>query len=129
MNKLTLVLLGGIAAVGIASVVSADVSSSASNTQTWTNSGKTITLTGEVLDLSCYTMGQKGMKPVAWPCGLKGQQLGIQTPDGNIVMVMSKSPLYEKLMPYVDQKVTATGTQFYPPSFFGISVEALKPTG
>lgn len=132
MSKLTLLLLGGIAAVSIVSVVSADaISSSASNSQTWTNSGKSITLTGEVLDLSCYTMGLKGMQPVTFTCGLKGQQLGIQTEDGKIVMVMGKptDPLYQKLMPYVNQKVTVTGTQFYPPSFYGISVEALKPTG
>src|SRR5215470_12684997 len=127
VSKLGLALLGGIAAVGIASIVLAS--------DTTATSGKKVTITGEVRDISCYTTaGLKGMNHVACAksCVLNGQELGIQTADGNIVMVLGNGPNdspNKKLLPYVEQKVTVTGTEYNPPSFYGIKIDSIAPQG
>ena len=134
MNKLTVALLGGIAAVSIASIVLADdmSSSSTSNNHMITSGGKKVTLTGEVRDISCYTTaGFKGMKHVACAksCVLNGQELGIQTADGNIVMVLGKGPNdapNKALLPDVERKVTVTGTEFEGHGFYGIQIDSIK---
>jgi hypothetical protein len=127
MSKLGLALLGGITAVGIASIVLAsDMTASG---------GKKVTITGEVRDISCYTTaGLEGMKhvPCAKSCVLNGQELGIQMADGTMLMVLGKGPNdapNKKLLPYVEQKVTVTGTEFRPPSFYGISIDSIAPAG
>jgi hypothetical protein len=130
MNKLGLALVGGVAAVSIASIVLADemAGGSMSDNHMMTSAGKKVTLTGEVRDISCYTTaGLKGMKHVACAksCVLNGQELGIQTPDGNIVMVLGKGPNdapNKALLPYVESKVTVTGTQFQGRGFSGIQI-------
>lgn len=134
MNKLTIALLGGVAAVSIASVVLADdmSSSNSSSDHMMTATGKKVTLTGEVRDISCYTTaGLKGMKHVACAksCVLNGQELGIQTSDGNIVMVLGKGPNdapNKPLLPYVETKVTVTGMQFEGRGFSGIQIDTIK---
>ena len=134
MNKLTIALLGGVAAVSIASIVLADdMSSNSMNSDHMTaGAGKKVTLTGEVRDFSCYTTaGLMGMKHVACAksCVLNGQELGIQTADGNIVMVLGKGPNdapNKALLPYVEGKVTVTGTQFAGRGFSGIQVDTVK---
>jgi len=134
MNKLSIALLSGIAAVSIASIVLADdmSSSSMTNNHMATSTGKKVTLTGEVRDISCYTTaGLSGMKHVACAksCVLKGQELGIQTADGNIVMVLGKGPNdapNQPLLPYVETKVTVTGTQFQGKGFQGIQIDTVK---
>ena len=132
MSKLMLGLLGGIAAVGIASFVLADdMSSSAGSMHMATSSGKKVTLSGEVRDISCYTTaGLSGMKHVACAkaCVLNGQELGIQTADGNIVMVLGKGPNdapNKALLPYVEGKVQVTGTQFQGKGFSGIQIDTV----
>jgi len=133
MSKLTLALLGGIAAVGIASVVLADDMSSggANSNHMMTSPGKKVTLTGEVRDISCYTTaGLAGMKHVACAksCVLNGQELGIQTSDGNIVMVLGKGPNdapNKALLPYVEGKVNVTGTEFQGKGFTGIQIDTV----
>ena len=135
MNKLTAALLGGVAAVGIALIVLADDMSSANSmkdTHMVSAPSVKVTLTGEVRDISCYTTaGLKGMKHVACAksCVLHGQELGIQTADGNIVMVLGKGPNdapNKALLPYVESKVTVTGTQFKGQGFSGIQIDTVK---
>jgi len=134
MNKLGIALLSGIAAVSISSIVLADdmSSSSMTNNHMATSTGKKVTLTGEVRDISCYTTaGLMGMKHVACAksCVINGQELGIQTPDGNIVMVLGKGPNdapNKALLAYVETKVTVTGTQFQGKGFEGIQIDTVK---
>jgi len=133
MSKLILGLLCGVAAVGIASLVLADdmSSSSASNSHMMTPAGKKVTLTGEVRDLSCYTTaGLAGMKHVACAkaCVLNGQELGIQTADGDIIMVLGKGPNdapNKALLPYVESKVQVIGTEFQGKGFAGIQIDTV----
>ena len=134
MNKLTLALLGGIAAAGIASVVLADDMSSShsmSGDHMMSAAGKKVTLTGEVRDISCYTTAHlDGAKHIACAkaCVLNGQELGIQTADGNIVMVLGKGPgdaPNKKLLPYVETKVKVTGTEFQGKGFAGIQIDTV----
>ena len=57
------------------------------------NPGKTVTMTGEIIDLSCYLqLGKHGEKHIA--CGKKcltnGQPIGLLDKDGGVYMLMEE---------------------------------------
>jgi len=57
------------------------------------NLGKTVTLTGEIIDLSCYLqLGKHGEKHVACgkKCLINGQPIGLLDKDGGVYMLMEE---------------------------------------
>lgn len=81
-------------------------------------SGKTETISGELLDMSCYMMHEgKGPKHAkcAGACVTGGAPLGMLTKDGKVLLVVGN---HEDQKPYVEAKALAgknakiTGTVF-----------------
>jgi hypothetical protein len=81
-------------------------------------SGKTETISGELLDMSCYMMHEgKGKKHAkcAGACVTGGAPLGLLTKDGKVLLVVGN---HEDQKPYVEAKALAganakiTGTVF-----------------
>jgi|SRR5579864_3482593 len=81
-------------------------------------SGKSVTVTGQVVDLSCFlSAGAHGASHVkcATACAKAGGALGILTSDGNVLVSIEPGPGKDpnaKLLPYVEQSVTVTGTEY-----------------
>ena len=79
---------------------------------------KTATITGEVVDSSCYIkMGAKGADHAkcAADCGKAGVPLALLTDDGTLVWVASTKDMESAnamLQPYVAKKVTLEGQWF-----------------
>ena len=79
---------------------------------------KTTTVTGEVIDSSCYIkMGAKGADHAkcAADCGKAGVPLALLTDDGTFVWVASTKDMESAnaiLQPYVAKKVTLEGQWF-----------------
>jgi type 1 fimbria pilin len=75
-----------------------------------------MTLTGQVIDLNCYTtMGASGAghKTCALGCAKAGVGLAILGSDGNIYMPVSSKagdPQNARLEPFAEGKVKVTGT-------------------
>ncbi|HXN08513.1 MAG TPA: hypothetical protein VN860_02500 [Candidatus Acidoferrales bacterium] len=94
--------------------------------------GKQVTLTGNVVDLSCYVgsgLHGAGHAACAKACLLKGQPFGIQTTDGNIVTVFGSGPNDNpnaKVLPFVERKVTVTGTEFSGHGVTGIRIVTIS---
>jgi len=93
---------------------------------------KKVTLTGNVVDLSCYLgSGAHGASHAscAKACLLKGQPFGIQTSDGNIVTILGNGPgasYADKIAPFVEQKVTVTGTELTGHGITGIQIDTIS---
>lgn len=72
-------------------------------------SGKTETISGELLDMSCYMMHEgKGKKHAkcAGACVQGGAPLGILTKDGKVLLVVGN---HEDQKPYAEAKALAGG--------------------
>jgi len=101
----------GVCALSVATAALADNSMSSSM-------GKTVTVTGQVIDLACYTSsGAHGMSHAkcAMACAKAGGALGILTSDGNVLVSIEPKPGMDPnklLLPYVEKNVTVTGTEF-----------------
>jgi hypothetical protein len=77
------------------------------------DSGETITVTGEIVDLACYIdHGAQGDKhrSCAQTCIESGLPVGIKTPDGKTYIVIGEhEPLNAKLAPLAAKTVTLKG--------------------
>jgi hypothetical protein len=128
MKSLFGMLAAGIVAAAFGSVALAHDTGSASH---MTTGGQKVTITGNVVDLSCYmSPGEHGASHAACAkaCLLKGQPFGIQTSDGNIVTILGNGPgasYADKLAPYVEQKVTVSGTEFTSHGVTGIQIDTI----
>jgi hypothetical protein len=93
--------------------------------------GKKVTLTGNVVDLSCYVgSGFHGASHAACAkaCLLNGNAFGIETADGNIVTVFGTGPSDKplaKIKPFLEQKVTVTGEEFTGHGVTGIRIDTI----
>ena len=80
------------------------------------NAGNDMTLTGQVIDVNCYTtMGASGAghKQCADACAKAGVALAILSSDGTIYMPVSSKPgdpQNAKLAPFAEGQVKVTGT-------------------
>ena len=78
--------------------------------------GDQVTLTGQVIDVNCYTTHQlsgEKHKTCATACANKGVSLAILTTDGTIYMPVSSKPAdpqNSRLLSFVEGKVKVTGT-------------------
>lgn len=80
------------------------------------NAGNEMTLTGQVIDMNCYTtMGASGAthQACAKACAKAGVALAILGSDGTIYMPVSSKPAdpqNARLEPFAEGKVKVTGT-------------------
>jgi len=78
--------------------------------------GDQVTVTGQVIDVNCYTTHQLSgaqHKACATACANKGVALAILSSDGTIYMPVSSKPAdpqNSRLLPFVEGKVKVTGT-------------------
>jgi len=127
MRRFIGALAGGLIALAAAGIASADTSMSSSAGHGMMG-GMKVTLTGNVVDLSCYnSMGLHGPTHVqcARACNLKGQPFGLETSDGKIITFYGAGPNDNpnaKILPFVEQKVTITGMEFTAHGITGIHV-------
>lgn len=87
------------------------------------NAGKVVTLTGEIVDCSCYwQLGKHGAKhkECGQKCARAGEPIGLLTSDGTVYLLMAEehhprrdgqTTLREKLIEHMADIVTATGTE------------------
>jgi hypothetical protein len=79
------------------------------------NAGNDVTLTGQVIDVNCYTtMGASGAahKQCASACAKAGVALAILSSDGTIYMPVSSKPAdpqNSRLEPFAESQVKVTG--------------------
>jgi len=79
------------------------------------NAGNDMTLTGQVIDVNCYTtMGASGAghKQCAAACAKAGVALAILSSDGTIYMPVSSKPAdpqNSRLEPFAESQVKVTG--------------------
>lgn len=132
MNKLGAALAASLAAMALASAAFADnMNSMSGHSDHMMTGGKKVTLTGNVVDLSCY-IGSKAHgashKACAKACLLNGNAFGIETADGNIVTVFGAGPSDKpnaKLIPYLEDKVKVTGEEFMAHGVTGIRIDTI----
>lgn len=78
--------------------------------------GDQVTITGQVIDVNCYTTHQQSgaqHKACATACANKGVSLAILSSDGTIYMPVSSKPAdpqNSRLAAFVEGKVKVTGT-------------------
>jgi len=78
--------------------------------------GKDVSMTGQVIDLSCFTTtGASGPshKACATACVKSGMPLAILSDDGKVYMLASPKPAdpqNSRLLPFIEQKVKVTGS-------------------
>lgn len=77
--------------------------------------GKEVTITGQVVDVSCYAKGQSGEAHTmcAQACAKAGIPLGILGSDGTLYLPVTgkpADPANPQLMEHAEGKVKATGT-------------------
>jgi hypothetical protein len=136
MKKFATLFAAGLIAVMLGGVALADEPDSMGNSMGnsanhMMMSGKKVTLTGNVVDLSCYIgSGAHGASHAACAkaCLLKGQPFGIETSDGNIVTIFGNGPgasYADKITPFLEQKVTVTGTEFTGHGVTGIRIDTI----
>ncbi len=94
--------------------------------------GDKVTLTGQVIDVNCYTTHQQQgdqHKACAKACANKGVALAILTSDGTIYMPVSSKPAdpqNSRLLPFVEEKVQVTGTHRLASGLHTIEIETIK---
>jgi hypothetical protein len=94
--------------------------------------GKATTVTGEVVDLSCYlTHGAKGESHAkcATACINKGLPMGILTKDGKLFVVLedhAKADAYQQLKKFAAKTVTVTGVIVSRNGISGIAVQKVR---
>jgi predicted lipoprotein with Yx(FWY)xxD motif len=96
------------------------------------DAGTKVTLTGEVIGLSCYsTMGARGAshKACATACAKAGSPLAILSSDGTIYMPVSAKPgdpQNPRLLPFVAGNVKVTGTERVVSGLHTIQIETIE---
>ena len=125
MRSILAAAAAGVFAMSLASAVLADNAMS--------TAGKTQTVTGQVIDLSCYTSsGAHGMSHAkcAMACAKAGGAMGILMSDGNVLVSIEPKPGADPnklLMPYVEKNVTVTGTVFAGHGLSTIAISKVTP--
>jgi len=121
MKSILAAAAAGVCALSIASsVLAADM-------------GKSETVSGQVIDLACYTSaGAHGMSHAACAraCAKAGGALGILTKDGNVLVSIEPKPGADPnkwLLPYIEQNVTVTGTVFAGHGLSTIAITKVTP--
>jgi hypothetical protein len=131
MKRFVIALFACLCVVALGSAAFADDTSNTSSSSHEMTGGKKVTLTGNVVDLSCYIASNasgSGHKACAKACLLNGNAFGIQTADGNIVTVFGTGPNDKpnaKLLPFVEDKVTVTGMEFTGHGVTGIRIDTI----
>ncbi len=104
-------------------------------------SGKVITVTGELVEVSCYLqLGKRGEKHI--PCGSKclqnGQPFGLLTAKNQLYLIMAeehdprrdaKADLREALVPLISKQVRVTGMHTMKNGYHAIYVQAFELPG
>jgi hypothetical protein len=94
---------------------------------------KTMTITGEILDMACYAgMGAsgEGHKSCAADCISKGAPMGILTSDGKVFLLVEnhdKKDAYAEAKKHAGEQVTAIGTLSDKGGLQTLIVDELKP--
>jgi len=131
MKRFFGLFMAGVVAAAIGSAALADDMSNMGSASHMQTGGKQVTVTGNLIDLTCsMASGAHGASHAACAkaCLLKGQPFGIQTTDGNIVTILGSGPgqnYADKIAPYVEQKVTVTGTEFTNGGVTGIQIDTI----
>jgi len=91
--------------------------------------GKQVEVTGTVVDLACrFSKGQTGPShvPCAQMCAKAGVPFGILTADGRLYIPAVHGEIQNpKLLPFVEQEVTVTGTVFPAPGGNTIEIASI----
>lgn len=96
------------------------------------NAGNKVTLTGQVIDVNCYTTHQMqgaAHKACATACANKGVALAILASDGTIYMPVSAKPgdpQNSRLTQFIESKVTVTGTHRSVSGLHTIEIETVE---
>ncbi|HEV2037771.1 MAG TPA: hypothetical protein VGQ96_04110 [Candidatus Eremiobacteraceae bacterium] len=132
MKKLLGTLVAALVLFALSSAAFADEMNNMHAANHMMAGGKKVTLTGNLVDLSCYIgSGFHGAshKACAKACALNGGAFGIETADGNIVTVFGSGPSdkpNQKLLPYLEDKVTVTGEEFKGHGITGIRIDTIS---
>jgi type 1 fimbria pilin len=96
------------------------------------NAGDKVTLTGQVIDVNCFTAHQlQGAqhKACATACANKGVSLAVLSSDGTIYMPVSSKPgdpQNPRLMQFTEGKVKVTGTHRMVNGLHTIEIETVE---
>lgn len=131
MKRFGVALAAGLCAMALASAAFADDMSNMGSSSHEMTGGKKVTLTGNVVDLSCYIGSNAhgaSHKACAKACLLNGNAFGIETADGNVITVFGTGPNDKpnaKLLPFLEDKVTVTGEEFTGHGVTGIRIDTI----
>jgi len=94
---------------------------------------KTTTITGEVLDMACYSASGasgEGHKSCAASCIKGGAPMGLLTSDGKVYLIVEnhdKKDAYAEAQKHAGEKITAIGTLSDRGGLQAIIVDEVKP--
>jgi type 1 fimbria pilin len=100
--------------------------------QAMQHGGDKVTLTGQVIDVNCYTTHQTHgaqHKACAVACANKGVALAILTTDGTIYMPVSSKPAdpqNSRMVQFAEGKVKVTGTHRMVSGLHTIEIETIE---
>jgi hypothetical protein len=92
-----------------------------------------LTLTGEVLDMACYSASGasgEGHKSCASMCIKGGSPMGLLTSDGKVYLIVEnhdKKDAYAEAQKHAGEQITATGTLSDKGGLNAIIVDDVKP--
>lgn len=123
MSKLFALAAAGLLAISVATAALASENAM---------SGKQMSVTGQVIDLACFTAaGLHGAshKACALACAKAGGSLGILTKDGEVYVSIEPKPATNPnkfLLSHLEETVTATGTVFESHGLKSIAIASVK---
>ena len=94
---------------------------------------KATTISGEVLDMACYSASGasgEGHKSCAASCIKGGSPMGLLTSDGKVYLIVEnhdKKDAYAEAQKHAGEKITATGTLSERGGLKAIIVDEVKP--
>ena len=96
---------------------------------------KSMTITGEVLDMACYMASGaqgEGHKSCAASCIKGGSPMGVLTSDGKVYLLVEnhdKKDAYAEAKKHAGEQITVTGNYSDRGGINGIIVNEVKPKG
>ncbi len=123
MSKLFALAAAGLLAISVATAALASENAM---------SGKQMSVTGQVIDLACFTSaGAHGAshKACALACAKAGGSLGILTKDGEVYVSIEPKPAADPnklLLSHLEETVTVTGTVFESHGLKTIAIASVK---